>query len=82
MEEEEEEDHGWISWDKGGKKKGKGDIGSIFQISVTFLAFLAFGGYLLCLILQGVKGEQDRGDGSYVSSHSEAENRCERCFSM
>ena len=50
-----EEDHGWISsWHKGKKKKG--DIGSVFQLSVTFLAFLAFGGYLLCLIVQAVKG--------------------------
>ncbi|KAJ1525150.1 hypothetical protein ONE63_009986 [Megalurothrips usitatus] len=57
-EEEEEEDDGggWISWNKGNKKKGKGDIGSVFQISVTFLAFLAFGGYLLCLIIQAIKG--------------------------
>ncbi|XP_052130868.1 uncharacterized protein LOC113203833 [Frankliniella occidentalis] len=54
--EEEEDEGGWISWNKGHKKKGKGDIGSIFHISVTFLAFLAFGGYLLCLIMQAVKG--------------------------
>ncbi|KAL1131870.1 hypothetical protein AAG570_011481 [Ranatra chinensis] len=36
--------------------KGKGDIGSIFHGTITVLAFLAFGGYLLCLLLQAVKG--------------------------
>lgn len=39
------------------KKSGKKSIQSIFQISVTTLAFLAFGGYLLCLLVQAVKGK-------------------------
>ncbi|KAK3921094.1 Midasin [Frankliniella fusca] len=60
---EEDDGGGWISWDKGHKKKGKGDIGSIFHISVTFLAFLAFGGYLLCLIMQAIKGNGYYGYG-------------------
>lgn len=41
------------------KKGGKKGIQSIFQISVTTLAFLAFGGYLLCLIVQAIKGKQN-----------------------
>ncbi|KAJ8945437.1 hypothetical protein NQ318_009893 [Aromia moschata] len=39
------------------KKGGKTDIQSIFQISVTTLAFLAFGGYLICLLVQAVRGK-------------------------
>lgn len=40
------------------KKSGKKSVQSIFQISVTTLAFLAFGGYLLCLLVQAIKGKQ------------------------
>lgn len=40
-------------------KGGKKGIQSIFQISVTTLAFLAFGGYLLCLIVQAIRGKQN-----------------------
>lgn len=40
------------------KKSGKKSVQSIFQLSVTTLAFLAFGGYLLCLIVQAIKGKQ------------------------
>ncbi|GJQ64996.1 hypothetical protein Trydic_g7158 [Trypoxylus dichotomus] len=39
--------------------KDKGSIQSIFQISVTALAFLAFGGYLVCLITQAINGKND-----------------------
>ncbi|KAI8432176.1 hypothetical protein MSG28_004639 [Choristoneura fumiferana] len=38
------------------KKESK--ISNIFSMSVTTLAFLAFGGYLLCLIVQAVKAKQ------------------------
>lgn len=38
------------------KKESK--ISNIFSISVTTLAFLAFGGYLLCLIVQAIKSKQ------------------------
>lgn len=41
------------------KSGGKKSIQSIFQISVTTLAFLAFGGYLLCLIVQAIKGKHN-----------------------
>ncbi|XP_050344620.1 uncharacterized protein LOC126769746 [Nymphalis io] len=41
------------------KKGGYGKISNIFSISVTTLAFLAFGGYLLCLIVQAVKSKQN-----------------------
>ncbi|CAH2090325.1 unnamed protein product [Euphydryas editha] len=34
-------------------------INNIFSMSVTTLAFLAFGGYLLCLIVQAVKSKQN-----------------------
>lgn len=39
------------------KKSGKKSVQSIFQISVTALAFLAFGGYLVCLLVQAIKGK-------------------------
>ncbi|XP_013191478.1 uncharacterized protein LOC106135662 [Amyelois transitella] len=38
------------------KKESK--ISNIFSMSVTTLAFLAFGGYLLCLIVQAVKAKE------------------------
>ncbi|XP_046968253.1 uncharacterized protein LOC124535897 [Vanessa cardui] len=41
------------------KKGGYSKISNIFSISVTTLAFLAFGGYLLCLIVQAVKSKQN-----------------------
>lgn len=34
-------------------------INNLFSMSVTTLAFLAFGGYLLCLIVQAVKSKQN-----------------------
>lgn len=43
-----------------GKKKGKkGSISSIFQTSVTALAFLAFGGYVMCLIVQAIRAKNN-----------------------
>ncbi|CAG9583178.1 unnamed protein product [Danaus chrysippus] len=41
------------------KKDGKSKISNIFTMSVTTLAFLAFGGYLLCLIVQAVKSKHN-----------------------
>lgn len=41
------------------KKDGHSKISNIFSMSVTTLAFLAFGGYLLCLIVQAVKAKQN-----------------------
>ncbi|GLV37347.1 hypothetical protein CBL_10686 [Carabus blaptoides fortunei] len=43
------------SWQKKGGKKG---LSTIFQISITALAFLAFGGYLLCLLMQAIRAKQ------------------------
>lgn len=40
------------------KHDGNTKISNIFSMSVTTLAFLAFGGYLLCLIVQAVKNKQ------------------------
>ncbi|XP_066902265.1 uncharacterized protein [Halyomorpha halys] len=38
------------------EKEGKDkDVSSIFQSTVTILSFLAFGGYLLCLLCQSLK---------------------------
>ncbi|XP_062529768.1 uncharacterized protein LOC110385572 [Bombyx mori] len=48
------------------KKESK--ISNIFSMSVTTLAFLAFGGYLLCLIVQAVKAKQN-----YQSSYPGAQ---------
>jgi hypothetical protein len=43
-----------------GKGKGKkGSISSIFQTSITALSFLAFGGYLLCLIVQAIRAKNN-----------------------
>jgi hypothetical protein len=43
-----------------GKGKGKkGSISSIFQTSITALSFLAFGGYLLCLIVQAIRSKNN-----------------------
>lgn len=39
-------------------KHDKTQVQKIFQLSVTSLAFLSFGGYLLCLIVQAIKGKQ------------------------
>lgn len=36
----------------------KSKIQSIFQLSVTALAFLSFGGYLLCLIVNAIRAKQ------------------------
>lgn len=41
------------------KKEGHSKISNIFSMSVTTLAFLAFGGYLLCLIVQAVKAKHN-----------------------
>lgn len=40
------------------KKESHSKLSNIFSMSVTTLAFLAFGGYLLCLIVQAVKAKQ------------------------
>lgn len=42
-----------------------GKIQKLFQFSVTALAFLAFGGYLLCMIVQAIKSK----GSSTVSVH-------------
>ncbi|KAK4887021.1 hypothetical protein RN001_003292 [Aquatica leii] len=39
------------------KKGHKKDASTIFQISVTTLSFVAFGGYLLCLIIQAIRAK-------------------------
>ncbi|KAF5302825.1 hypothetical protein FQA39_LY02005 [Lamprigera yunnana] len=41
-----------------GKQKHKKDKSSILHISVTTLSFIAFGGYLLCLIIQAIRAKQ------------------------
>lgn len=40
---------------KGSEESGK--IQKLFQFSITALAFLAFGGYLLCMIVQAIKSK-------------------------
>lgn len=50
------------------KKVEHGKISHIFSLSVTTLAFLAFGGYLLCLIVHALKAKQD----SYTVSSTQA----------
>lgn len=42
-------------WQKKGNSKSK--LSSIFQIAITALAFLAFKGYLLCLLVQAIKSK-------------------------
>ena len=48
--EEEEEEEEWLP-----KGKDKGKINKIFNTSIMALSFLAFGGYLLCLIVNAIK---------------------------
>lgn len=46
-------------WEESVWKKGSySKISNIFSMSVTTLAFLAFGGYLLCLIVHAIKQKQ------------------------
>jgi hypothetical protein len=40
-------------------KKDSSKISNLFTMSVTTLAFLAFGGYLLCLVVQAVKSKHN-----------------------
>lgn len=49
-----EHGHGGGMW-KGSEESGK--IQKLFQFSITALAFLAFGGYLLCMIVQAIKSK-------------------------
>ncbi|XP_028178981.1 uncharacterized protein LOC114366322 [Ostrinia furnacalis] len=42
------------------KKGGQSKLGTLFSMSITTLAFLAFGGYLLCLIVQAVKAKESQ----------------------
>lgn len=46
-------------YEESGIHKKDTKISNIFSMSVTTLAFLAFGGYLLCLIVQAVKAKQN-----------------------
>lgn len=52
------------------KTKG-GKINKFFALSVTTLAFLAFGGYLLCLIVQAIKNKSTYGYDPSVSATSQ-----------
>lgn len=45
-------------YESGVYKKGGSKLGNLFSMSITTLAFLAFGGYLLCLIVQAVKAKE------------------------
>lgn len=48
-----------VDWEESVWKKGSySKISNIFTMSVTTLAFLAFGGYLLCLIVHAIKQKQ------------------------
>ncbi|KAL3267399.1 hypothetical protein HHI36_011528 [Cryptolaemus montrouzieri] len=51
----EHEHYEYEEYDKKGDKKS---VQNFFQLAVTALAFLAFGGYLLCLIVQAIKSKQ------------------------
>lgn len=54
-------DHGGSDHGGGGVWKGydesSGKLQKLFQFSITALAFLAFGGYLLCMIVQAIKSK-------------------------
>lgn len=45
-------------------------IQTFFQLSVTALAFLAFAGYLLCMIVQAIKAK-----GMYMSKYLSIKTR-------
>lgn len=44
---------GWEPWADEQPTK----VQKIFQLSITALSFLAFGGYLLCMIVQAIKSK-------------------------
>lgn len=46
-------------WEGLTKKGDYGKMSNIFSMAVTVLAFLAFGGYLLCLIVQAIRSKQN-----------------------
>ncbi|XP_044749499.1 uncharacterized protein LOC123310156 [Coccinella septempunctata] len=52
-----EHEHEHYEYDEHDHKKGGKDVKNFFQLAVTALAFLAFGGYLLCLIVQAIKSK-------------------------
>lgn len=58
---------GWSSmenpWDSKPSK-----VQTFFQISITALAFLAFAGYLLCMIVQAIKSKGTRYSASLLSA--------------
>ena len=45
----------WEEHESGNMKGGKSKMSKIFQITITALSFLAFGGYLLTLIIMAIK---------------------------
>ncbi|XP_056636619.1 uncharacterized protein LOC130445127 [Diorhabda sublineata] len=49
-------------------------IQSIFQISITSLAFLAFGGYLLCLLIHAINSKQNYNANNNTQINSNNKN--------
>lgn len=58
--------HGDYWEEKGGDTK----ISKIFQLTITTLSFLAFGGYLLCLVITAIKRNSGQGNNVIVLSVS------------
>lgn len=52
-------------------------IQTFFQISITALAFLAFAGYLLCMIVQAIKS---KGKSTALQSQPNPTSNLERIF--
>lgn len=59
-------------WQKKGTKKG---LSTIFQMTITALAFLAFAGYLLCLLVQAIKAKQNSTATGTTSGISVTQNK-------
>ncbi|XP_045479778.1 uncharacterized protein LOC123684529 [Harmonia axyridis] len=54
---EHEHEHEHYEYEEHETKKGGKEMKNFFQLAITALAFLAFGGYLLCLIVQAIKSK-------------------------
>lgn len=54
-------------YDEHDDKDGDTKISKIFQLAVTTLSFLAFGGYLLCLIITAIRrNSNNNGNGNII----------------
>ncbi|KAG8228551.1 hypothetical protein J437_LFUL017941 [Ladona fulva] len=63
-------DYGGV-WEEGDVKWGGVSVSSVFQMSLTALAFLAFGGFLVNLIVQAIKDAKGNDSGGMTTMSPE-----------